>query len=288
MNLWMLGFEGVPLVRGEWTFLMPDYDARFSPEMRETLIDCALGAIDGTLERRVHRSRHAETWMHRLDGPVGPIVYFKVLDIHHRLGVLGRIFAASRASHVATVSEALRRDGFGVPEVVLFGRAGARGGREIIATTRVEGRMLPRFLRSPEHPLAARRAVLRALGAEIRRMHRAGYIHGDLTPYNIFVTAVEPPRFVFIDHERTRHTPLAMLERPRLRNLVQLGHFNLKEFSITDRMRVWRGYATGMLPRHRRRSLRRLAAMLRTRVSAGGHSTPSSSVSMVEQEVGQG
>ena len=66
--------------------------------------------------------------------------------------------------------------------------------------------------------------MLRALGAEVARLHRAGYIHGDLTPYNIFVTGLQPPQFVFIDHERTRRTILSRFERPRMRNLVQLGH----------------------------------------------------------------
>ena len=91
--------------------------------------------------------------------------------------------------------------------------------------------------------LASRRIVLRALGAEIARLHRAGYIHGDLTPYNIFVTGLQPPQFVFIDHERTRRTILSRFERPRMRNLVQLGHLDVGGVTNTDRMRVWIGYS---------------------------------------------
>ncbi len=127
----------------------------------------------------------------------------------------------------------------GVPEILLLG-AERRGGREIIVTARVDGFNLVRHLKRAK--LASRRVVLRALGAEVARLHRAGYIHGDLTPYNIFVTGLEPPQFVFIDHERTRRTILSRFERPRMRNLVQLGHLDVAGVTNTDRMRVWTGY----------------------------------------------
>src|SRR5260370_12140891 len=79
MSLWMAGFDGVPLTRGGWTFFLPDYDARFSEELRERLIDSAFAAIDGTLTTRVRRSRHAETWVNRFGHAEGPQAYFKVL-----------------------------------------------------------------------------------------------------------------------------------------------------------------------------------------------------------------
>ena len=109
--------------------------------------------------------------------------------------------------------------------------------------------------------------MLRALGAEIARLHRAGYIHGDLTPYNIFVTGLEPPQFVFIDHERTRRTILSRFERPRMRNLVQLGHLDVGGVTNTDRMRVWCGYSAQFSARRRRTERRRVAAMLAARMA---------------------
>jgi serine/threonine protein kinase len=168
-----------------------------------------------------------------------------------------------RAAHVASVSKHLRADGVGVPEILLLG-AEQRGGREIIVTERVGGFNLVRHLKRAK--LASRRAVLRALGAEIARLHRAGYIHGDLTPFNIFVTGLEPPQFVFIDHERTRRTILSRFERPRMRNLVQLGHFELGGVTNTDRMRVWCDYAAAFPARRRRVQRRRVAAMLAARI----------------------
>jgi hypothetical protein len=266
VNLWTLRFEGVPLERGGWTFFLPDYDARFTEEMRETLLDAAFAAIDGTLATRIRRSRHAETWAGHLGGADGPKVYFKVLDPARGRAAIGRILRGARAAHVASISAQLRADGLGVPEILLFG-AERRGGRELIVTARIEGAMVPRHLRSRGEALAAKRIVLRALGAEVARLHQRGYLHGDLTPYNIFVTGVEPPQFVFIDHERTRRTPLSRLLRPRLRNLVQLGHLEFPYISNTDRMRVWSGYAASMRPTRSRAARRRLIAMLKARVA---------------------
>jgi len=263
MSWWTTGFEGVPLTRGGWTFFLPDYDARYSEELRERLIDSAFGAIDGTLATRVRRSRHAETWSDHLDRPGGVDVYFKVLDPIRGLNRIRWIFKRRRAAHVASISEHLRADGVGVPEILLLG-VERKGGREIIVTSRVDGFNVVRHLKRAN--LAARRVVLRALGAEVARLHRAGYIHGDLTPFNIYVTGIEPPKFVFIDHERTRRTILSRFERPRMRNLVQLGHLDLKGVTNTDRMRVWCGYSAVFSARRRRTARRRVAAMLQARI----------------------
>jgi len=266
MNWLMMGLEGGPVRRGGWVFFLLDYDARFSEELRESLIDSAFGAIDGTLKKRVRRSRHAETWAQHLGSGGGPDVYFKVIDAAHGAHAIKLLFKGSRVAHVARISERLRADGIGVPEILLLG-AEQRGGREIVVTARVEGRNVPRYLRSEREPLTAKRAILRALGAEIARLHRAGYLHGDLTPYNIFVTGVNPPQFVFIDHDRTRRTILSRFERPRMRNLVQLGHLALQTITNTDRMRVWCGYSATMPTRRRRAARRRVVEMLQTRIA---------------------
>jgi hypothetical protein len=264
MMWWMTGFEGVPLTRGGWTFLFPGYDARFSEELRESLIDSAFAAIDGTLATRVRRSRHAETWSGHFQHLGGPDAYFKVLDPIRGLKRIRWIFKRRRAAHVASISEHLRADAVGVPEILLLG-AERRGGREIIVTERVNGTNVARHLKRAK--LASRRVVLRALGAEIARLHRAGYIHGDLTPYNVFVTGLEPPQFVFIDHERTRRTILSRFERPRMRNLVQLGHLDVGGVTNTDRMRVWCGYSAVFSARRPRMQRRRVVAMLEARMA---------------------
>jgi hypothetical protein len=264
MTWWLAGADGVRLARGGWSFFMPGYDARFSEELREKLIDSAFAAIDGTLATRVRRSRHAETWFAHLDRVGGPDAYFKVLDPIRGLNRIRWLFKRRRAAHVLSISGHLRADAVGVPEILLLG-VELRGGRELVVTSRVEGFNLVRHLKRAK--LASRRAVLRALGAEVARLHRAGYIHGDLTPWNIFVTGLEPPRFVFIDHERTRRTILSRFARPRMRNLVQLGHLELDGVTNTDRMRVWCGYSASFSARRRRAERRRVAAMLLARMA---------------------
>ncbi|HVN63497.1 MAG TPA: lipopolysaccharide kinase InaA family protein [Candidatus Binataceae bacterium] len=229
-------------------------------------MDSAIGASAGTLQRRVRRSRAAETWAARIGGPNGPIAYFKLLDPVRGLRSLKRRLHAEGAYHVAAISEALRRDGFDVPEVMLIGSE-FRGGREIIVTRKVEGVMPSRYLRERRGGIAGKRMILRALGAELSRLHRAGYLHGDLTPYNLLITSETPPRFAFIDHERTRKTMHSRFERMRLRNLVQLGHLQLPNLTKTDRMRVWHGYEEGINPERRRAAMRRVAAMIRARIT---------------------
>jgi hypothetical protein len=95
-------------------------------------------------------------------------------------------------------------------------------------------------------------------------------VHGDLTPFNIFFVRSEPPRFVLIDHERTRGLGLVGRRRRALRNLVQLGRFVLPGVGKTDRMRILAGY-TAMLERRERRRLRRqVNAMLLRRIRRDG------------------
>src|SRR5260370_42083678 len=111
MNWRMMGMEGVPLRRGGWIFFLLDYDARFSEELRESLIDSAFAAIDGTLNKRVRRSRHAETWLEHLGSGGGPDIYLKVIDAAHGADQLKLFFNGPRAPLLALVLEHLRAAG---------------------------------------------------------------------------------------------------------------------------------------------------------------------------------
>ena len=143
-----------------------------------------------------------------------------------------------------------------------------RGGREIIVTARARGILMPRSLREAGRDLRRKRALLHALGAEVAHLHLRGYLHGDLTPFNILWSQDEPGRFILLDHERTRRTWLSRFARPRLRNLVQLGHFSLPGLTRTDRMRVWCAYAEVYQGTERQRSeVRRLGRMIQRRLA---------------------
>src|ERR1700675_1090103 len=91
------GMDGGELTRGGGRFLIPGYDARFSEELRESLIDSAFAAIDGTLATRVRRSRHAETWFDHFDQLGGLDAYFKVLDPIRGVNRARSVFKRRRA-----------------------------------------------------------------------------------------------------------------------------------------------------------------------------------------------
>jgi lipopolysaccharide kinase (Kdo/WaaP) family protein len=162
-----------------------------------------------------------------------------------------------------SILDALAASGFAVAPILMLGDE-RESGRTMMVTAPVAGEPLPRLLRRASGaPPARRREVLRALGAEVARLHRAGFVHGDLTPYNIFVANGPPMRFSLIDHERTA-LPRLDWKRRRLRNLVQLCRFDLEGMGRTDRLRVVDAYgrAMGDAPR---RLMRRVTRMMRAR-----------------------
>ncbi|MGO9451333.1 MAG: lipopolysaccharide kinase InaA family protein [Candidatus Binataceae bacterium] len=247
--------------RDGWTLVLAD-SRTLAPELREEVIVIALRAAAGTAGQRVRRSLHAETWLAKIGAAAQPDVFVKIIHRPKGLASLKRRLRGSPAAHVAAIVTSLRSDGFAAPLPMLWGSEAASG-REIILTARVKGVLLPRLLREKRIDVQRTRAMLRALGTEVARLHRAGYIHGDLTPFNIVVSDEAATRFVFLDNERTRKTWLARLTRPRLRNLVQLGHFDLPGLTRTGKMRVWCGYAGA--PVRERARLRRLVRMIQKR-----------------------
>jgi len=227
----------------------------------EPLVAIALDVAAGRSGTCVRRSTHAETWIAKLDDTD---IFVKILRPPRGMARIKRLVRGGPSKHVAAIAAQLKRDGIEAPLPMLTGIE-ASTGRELIVTERVRGTVMPRFLREQRDDIPRKRAVLRTLGAEIARLHARGYIHGDLTPFNILVGKDEPPRFVFLDHERTRKTWLARLARPRLRNFVQLGRFALSGLTRTDRMRVWSGYAAERSDS--RSELRRAVRMIRDRIA---------------------
>jgi hypothetical protein len=214
------------------------------------------------------RSRHAATFLlHSPSGNQDADLFVKQLDAPAGLQRLKSWFRRSRPSSTERITAALRAAGFLVPPIVLHG-VHRESRRALIVTARAEGDGPILALRGLNGSIAAKRAVLCALGAEVGRLHRAGFIHGDLTPFNIRIVTDEPPRFAFIDNERTRRNVVIARKRRRLRNLVQLGHFALPGITRTDRMRVFRAYEAALNRRHSRSLEHRAAAMLRHRAES--------------------
>ena len=251
--------------RDGWSLLLAPALAELPSRLGMELIERALKIAGGGGDRLLRRSRHASTYQIRLGTPLSgeTEVFVKVLDAPRGLKAIRRLVLRSRAERMQSILDALAASGFAVAPILMLGDE-RESGRTMMVTARVAGEPLPRLLRrAASAPPARRREVLRALGAEVARLHRAGFVHGDLTPYNIFVANGPPMRFSLIDHERTAR-PRLDWERRRLRNLVQLCRFDLEGMGRTDRLRVVDAYgrAMGDAPR---RLIRRVTRMMRAR-----------------------
>jgi lipopolysaccharide kinase (Kdo/WaaP) family protein len=232
------------------------------------LVEQALAAACGRLGRPFRRSRHALTWWVRNGGNAAGVGdrFIKVLDAPRGLRKLKHLLSQPREEYVACVVDELVAADINAAPVLIYGHETATG-RGIIVTARAPGKALPVALRmTGAEGLPHKRALLHALGEEVARLHTAGFIHGDLTPYNVIVELGKPPRFVFIDHERTCRAPIVGRMRHRLRNLVQLGRLELPGLTRADRVRVLRAYADALGVRNPRRLMRRTVSMLARRL----------------------
>jgi len=255
-----------------WTFVIPESARDRSSFIRNELVENVMAALEGKRGAPFRRSRHATTWKVRIGLAAGESTNVFVKQLDAARGLIARAKARSRAKrceHVVRITDGLRRRNFGVPSVLLIGE-NRDTGNEVIVMSEAPGFMLTRWMNPVHHTdVTTRRRILHRLGAEIARLHLSGYIHGDLTPYNIFAIADHPMTITFIDHEGTERTSTASINvaRSRMRNLVQLGHFDIPGVSRTDKLRVFAGYATatGLSKRATRQSLLRLMKMIERR-----------------------
>jgi tRNA A-37 threonylcarbamoyl transferase component Bud32 len=238
------------------------------PHLFEAAASQAVRTIEGAGGCLYHRSRHAMTYLTQFSGAdSNPLeVYIKAYNAPGRAMALKEMMRGGRAGNVMRMTAALQRAGFATPALLLTG-VHLASKRTMVAAARADGVPLPEVIsewQSDASP-ARKRRLLSALGSEVARLHRAGFIHGDLTPFNIFVVPGEAPRFIFLDHDRTRPAFPAGRRYRQLRNLVQLGRFDLAGISHTDRLRVFWAYAAGMELVGSRSIARRVASMLSRR-----------------------
>jgi tRNA A-37 threonylcarbamoyl transferase component Bud32 len=266
--------RGTTFEVARWRFLIPDERSDLSGYLRDELADEVVAALEGNRGAPFRRSRHATTWKVKIAGPGGEQTNIFVKQLDRARGLVARAKAISRAkrsAHVLRLSEELRRAGFGVPRVLLIGE-NRDPGNEVMVMSEAPGFMLTRWMNPAHHvDLKLRRRILHQLGTEIAGLHLAGYIHGDLTPYNIFAVGEYQIAISFIDHEGTQKISRVSINpaRNRIRNLVQLGHFDIPGVSRSDKMRVFAGYraAMSLAGPVQRRILRRLVKMIERRRS---------------------
>ncbi|HXR36874.1 MAG TPA: lipopolysaccharide kinase InaA family protein [Candidatus Binataceae bacterium] len=244
---------------GDWLAAPPGRLAEIIRQVSQT--------IEGGPAGLYYRSLYAVTYRVQIADADNTLELFvKTYDAPRGFLAVKERVRGGRASNVLRMTQALQRRGFSSPRVVLSGTHAASG-RTMLASVRADGESLAEIIRpAPDGQSRDRkRALLRALGSEVARLHRAGFIHGDLTPYNIFVIQDEPPRLIFLDHDRTRRGFPAGRRYRQLRNLVQLGRFDLPGLSNADRLRVFHAYAAEFDPVSYRATLRQVARMLARR-----------------------
>jgi hypothetical protein len=245
-----------------WRLVVAD-DPAFAPQMLQEVLELA-----DCEETPLRRSRSAKTFLLRAAaGQQEEDLFVKHLDPPAGWERLKSCFRRSRRFRTERITAALNAAGFSVPPILLHG-VHRESGREVIVTLRAAGEGPILALRALGSSIAAKRTILYALGAEVGRLHRAGFIHGDLTPFNLRIAIDEPPRFAFIDNERTRGNVVVARGRRRLRNLVQLGRFALPGITRADRMRVFRAYEQALYRRHSRPLERQAARLLRRRMAS--------------------
>jgi len=180
--------EGYELLRGSRGWLACERGARatllaagFGPDGGEVLLptDLAgrapLGAIEAGHERWIVRRFHHGGFLRAL----GERLYL----------------APARPFRELVLSHALRELGLSTPRVVAARciRAAPCGWRLALVSARIEGtshggEVLER-LRSGALPHAARRRFLATIGELVGRLHAARFVHADLNPHNLLVSA---------------------------------------------------------------------------------------------------
>src|SRR5689334_19198267 len=135
-------------------------------------IDPAVGVDPGAClaaagETTVRRSRHADTARVVVGGATLFVKRYAAPD-------------GWRALRAFRMGDALCAAGFGAPAAVVAAR---RAGDGLLITRDTGGDdLVATVVRLRDR--GAKRALLRALGAEVGRLHAAGFVHGDLVPPN--------------------------------------------------------------------------------------------------------
>lgn len=186
----------------------------------------------------------------RLDSAPGNY-YLKIYSPPEGAGRIKDLLRDSKALRALKQTEALARLGFHAPPALVAGEERSAGalGRAFLLTREIAARPLAASLRERFAPpldrsgVKTKRQWIAELAREIRRLHRYGFVHGDLVASNLFVAGADGrPVFFYMDHDRTRRYPRGLPHRLWRRNLVQLNRFALPGISLRDRLRFLRFY----------------------------------------------
>jgi hypothetical protein len=204
-----------------------------------------LRAVDGRGEA-LAVSRHARTVMLSLPVEGGPLrAFVKIYRSSRATDAFKDLWRSSKPFRALRAGVHLKEDGFHVPSVLAAGerRRLRRLQRGFLLTEEVPWPTVQRLAADLVGSPARRRRVASALGAEVGRLHRLGYVHGDLLVTNILVAEGAPFRFCFLDNDRTRKMPVVGARHQQRRNLIQLNRLPLPGVTNGERLRAFVAYA---------------------------------------------
>jgi hypothetical protein len=254
----MQGFSEYRYCRaGRWRLLV--HEPGWSRELWDTVLS-HLTALSPASRPQVIRLRFPPK-------DQGPELYLKVFYPWRFSGTVKDLLRGSRAFRALKQGAALSREGFHIPLTLAAGeeRVFRLLRRSFLLTLGVEASPLYDFLEglpclSARERFRRKRENLKRLASEVSRLHRLGFVHGDLTASNILAQArANDVTYFFVDHDRTRRHPKWFAQLLWRKNLVQLNRSPLPGIFVQDRLRFLRFYLNG---RPRDPEERRLACWL--------------------------
>ena len=195
-------------------------------------------------------SKHPQTMAIAVPaGQNGKRFYLKIFHDGGPLIGIKDIFRPSKAFRFWRQGVALASAGFNVPETI--GAGEVRRFRVVrqsfVLTAKVDGQPLPVFLAdllSTREGLTIKRTGLMKLARLIQRLHRRGFVHGDLIASNLLVAVADSRElsFYFMDNDRTHCFPGWLPLSLWKRNLIKLNRMPLPGITLQDRMRFLCAY----------------------------------------------
>ncbi len=224
---------------------------------------------------RGRRSRHASTFAVSLNASGDACrAFLKVYPGPNLWRALKQWLQGSMAWRALRMTQELSACGFRVPAILGAGEM-RRGGllrKSFLLAEAVEGveltEVASRLASSPRSErVAQKRRLARLIGSEVGRLHRLGYVHGDLVVTNILVKDGGSSAIWLIDHDRSRGPVRFFRGYYQRRNLIQLNRVELAGVTHCDRLRTFRHYAAarGWSKRKVRVEARRIAARTKAR-----------------------
>jgi len=199
------------------------------------------GALEGLSPCR--SSRYALV-QYRPAGPDAPPCYFKRFLMRGLRDHLKHCFRASRARRAVRGDRLLQAAGLGVPDTLALLEQrwfGLVRGSAVVTRALEDYSDTYDWFHGGRGSCAERQALVRALGRDVARFHRAGLSHGDMRKSNVLFRPVgEGFDLRWLDNERTRKW-LRLPYRERVRNLMDMN-MEREGLSRTDRLRFWKAY----------------------------------------------